>query len=102
MSYINIIYKGNMVKINEQEIHLNYLMEEIAKVLLFINSALDFTKIISTMYTGLYINFFFKNTLRIQRWYQYRKWETHNRGKQSCTKARTFTCGFLNKIKKAH
>lgn len=60
MSYINIIYKGNMVKINEQEIHLNYLMEEIAKVLLFINSALDFTKIISTMYTGLYINFFLK------------------------------------------
>lgn len=45
MSYINIIYKGNMVRINEQEIHLNYLMEEINKVLLFINSALDFTKI---------------------------------------------------------
>lgn len=58
MSYINIIYKGNMVRINEQEIHLNYLLEEIAKVFLFINSGLDFTKIISTLYTGLYINFF--------------------------------------------
>lgn len=32
-------------------------MGEIADVLLSINSALDFTKIISTLYTGLPINF---------------------------------------------
>lgn len=56
MSYINIIYREIMVRVNGQG--TLYLMGEIADVLLSINSALDFTKIISTLYTGLPINFF--------------------------------------------
>lgn len=58
MSYINIIYREIMVRVNGQETPFNYLMGETADVLLSINSALDFTKIISTLYTGLPINFF--------------------------------------------
>lgn len=58
MSYINIIYREIMVRVNGQETPFNYSMGETADVLLSINSALDFTKIISTLYTGLPINFF--------------------------------------------
>lgn len=47
-----------MVRVNGQETPFNYLTGEIADVVLSINSALDFTKIISTLYTGLPINFF--------------------------------------------
>lgn len=56
MSYINIIYREIMVRVNGQDTF--YLIGETADVLLSINSALDFTKIISTLYTGLPINFF--------------------------------------------
>lgn len=58
MSYINIIYREITVRVNEQDAPFNHLMGETADVLLSINSALDFTKIISTLYTGLPIEFF--------------------------------------------
>lgn len=55
------------------------LAGEIADVLVSINSALDFTKIISTLYTGLPINFF-KHVTGSEM--APLPWETSNRGKQ--------------------
>ena len=89
-----------MVRVNGQETPSNYLMGETADVLLSINSALDFTKIISTLYTGLPINFFethygFRDgTTTVSERQVTEESKSHRKYKNT---RRAFTRGFLNK-----
>lgn len=70
--------------------HKKYIKFLVMKhsVLLFINLALFFvvffTKIVSTLYTGLYISFLFShiNITHPKKWYHYLKWKT-NTGKKA-------------------
>ena len=60
LSYMNIIYREIMVRLMHKK-YSKFLMMKYS-VLLFINLALVFfTKIVSTLYTGLYISFLFSH-----------------------------------------
>lgn len=66
LSYMNIIYREIMVRLMHKKYRKNLIMKHL--VLLFINLALGFcflfcffTKIVSTLYTGLYISFLFSH-----------------------------------------
>lgn len=64
VSYINIIYREIMARLMYKKYSKFLMMKH--SVLLFINLALVFfifffTKIVSTLYTGLYISFFFSH-----------------------------------------
>jgi hypothetical protein len=80
LSYINIIYREIMVRLMHKK--YKFLMMKYS-VLLFINLAFFsfFTKIVSTLYTGLYISFLFShiNITLSKKWYHYHKWKINKR-----------------------
>ena len=105
---MNIIYREIMVRLMHKKYSKFLMMKH--SVLLFINLALFFTKIVSTLYTGLYISFLFshinithpKNVTTTVKWKSTQ--EESKRTKKKKKKKRTEKVagpkhGFLHKTK---